>query len=89
MVQRFSEVPDQLGMAILSVIPGNPLLWTFFNEKFQFGDCKNVNYFRKSVVSESGTFESLFIQQPRYNGSLGRGRIFAISGINFIREGLS
>ena len=29
LLQRFSEVPDQSGMAILSVTPGNPLLWTF------------------------------------------------------------
>ena len=28
-LQRFSEVPYQLGVAIFSVIPGNPLLWTF------------------------------------------------------------
>ena len=28
-VQRFSEVTDQLGMGILSVIAGNPLLWAF------------------------------------------------------------
>ena len=25
----FSEVTDQLGLAVLSVIPGNPLLWIF------------------------------------------------------------
>ena len=28
-VQRFSEVPDQLAMVVLSVIPENPLLWPF------------------------------------------------------------
>ena len=28
-VQRFSEVRDQFELAILSVTPENPLLWTF------------------------------------------------------------
>ena len=28
-IQRFSEVTDHLGMAILSIIPGNPLLSAF------------------------------------------------------------
>ena len=31
-LQRFSEVTDQLGMAVLSIIPGNPLLWAFYCE---------------------------------------------------------
>ena len=29
LVQRFSEVTDQLGTAVLSVISGNPFLWPF------------------------------------------------------------
>ena len=33
-VQSFSEVTDQLGMVVLSVIPGNPFLWTFLMENF-------------------------------------------------------
>ena len=53
MIQRFSEVPDQLGMAIVFVTPENNLLWDFFDGKFQFGDCKNVRYSRKSVTSEN------------------------------------
>ena len=40
-VQRFSEVTDQLGMAILSVTSD------FLNGKFQFGDSK------KSVILEN------------------------------------
>ena len=39
-VQRFPEVTDQLGMAILSVIPGNPLLWAFLMENFNLGIAK-------------------------------------------------
>ena len=39
-VQRFSEVPDQLGMAILSVTPENPLLWAFLMENFNLGIAK-------------------------------------------------
>ena len=41
-VQRFSEVPDQSGMSILSVTPGNPVTLSFHNGKCQFGDCKIV-----------------------------------------------
>ena len=59
-VQRLSEVPDQLGIAILSVIPGNPLLWTFLMENFNL-EIANVRYSRKSVISESGTSENLCI----------------------------
>ena len=40
MVQRFSEVTDQLGMAILSVTPGNPLLWSFSTQTFNLGIVK-------------------------------------------------
>ena len=36
----FSEVPDQLGMAILSVTPENQLLWTFLMESFTLGIAK-------------------------------------------------
>ena len=49
----FSEVTDQLRMAILSVTPGNPFTLGFFNAKFQYGDCQNVRYSRKSVTSEN------------------------------------
>ena len=41
-IQRFSEVP--LGMAVLSIIPGNLLLWTLLSPIL--GDCQNVCYFR-------------------------------------------
>ena len=47
-VQRFLEVTDQFGMAILSVIPGNPLVWTFQSES------------EKSGISECVTSENLF-----------------------------
>ena len=53
MIQRFSEVPAHLGMAILSVIPGNPLLWTFLMQNF------NLEIAKISVISESGTSENL------------------------------
>ena len=36
----FSEVPVQLGMAILSVTPENPLLWTFLMQNFNLGIAK-------------------------------------------------
>ena len=49
-LQRFSEVPDQLGMAILSVTPENPLLWTFLMENFNLGNGKI------SVTSENPLF---------------------------------
>ena len=35
----------------------------FFNVKFQFGDCQNVRYFRKSIIAESGTSENLCIRK--------------------------
>ena len=47
------------GWPFCPLFPGNPLLWTFFNGKFQFGDCKNVCYSQKSVISESGTSKNL------------------------------
>ena len=49
-VQRFSEVPDQLGMAILSVTPENPLLWTFLMQNFNLGIAK------MSVIPENPVF---------------------------------
>ena len=49
-VQMFSEVPDQLGMAILSIIPGNPLLWAFLMENFNLGTAK------MSVIPENPLF---------------------------------
>ena len=39
-LQRFSEVTDQLGMAILSVTSENPLLWAFLMENFNLGIAK-------------------------------------------------
>ena len=39
-IQRFSEVTDRLGMAILSVTPENPLLWAFLMENFNLGIAK-------------------------------------------------
>ena len=39
-IQRFSEVPDQLGMAVLSVTPGNLLLWTLLMQNFNSGISK-------------------------------------------------
>ena len=50
LLQRFSEVPDQLGLAILSAIPGNPLLWTFLMYNFNLGIAK------MSVTSENPLF---------------------------------
>ena len=49
-LQRFSEVPDQLGMAILSVIPENPLLWAFLMQNFNLGIAK------MSVIPENPLF---------------------------------
>ena len=39
-LQRFSEVTDQLGMAIFSVTLENPLLWAFLMEFFNLGIAK-------------------------------------------------
>ena len=49
-VQRFSEVPDQLGMVILSVTPENPLLWAFLMQNFNLGIAK------MSVIPENPLF---------------------------------
>ena len=49
-IQRFSEVPDQLGMTILSVIPGNPLLWAFLMQNLNLGIAK------MSVIHENPLF---------------------------------
>ena len=46
-LQRFSEVPDQLGMAILSVISGNPLLWAFLMQNL------NLEIAKMFVISEN------------------------------------
>ena len=46
-IQRFSEVTDQLGTAILSVIPRNPLLWAFLMENLNLG---------RSVIPENPLF---------------------------------
>ena len=48
-----STVPDQLWMAILSIIPRNPLYFGLFSTKSQFGYYQNVCYLHKSVISES------------------------------------
>ena len=40
LIQRFSEVPDQSGMAVLSITPENPLLGTFLMEIFNLGIAK-------------------------------------------------
>ena len=50
LLQRFSEVTDQLGMTILSVIPGNPFLWAFLMENFNLGIAK------MSVIPENPLF---------------------------------
>ena len=47
MLQRFSEVPVRLGMAISSFTPKNPLLWTFLTLNFNLGIAK------MSVVPEN------------------------------------
>ena len=54
-VQMFSEVPDQLGMAILSVIPRNPfyVLWAILMENFHLGIAK------MSFTLEYGISENL------------------------------
>ena len=49
-LQMFSEVTDQLGMTILSAIPGNPLLWTFLMQNFNLGIAK------MSVILENPLF---------------------------------
>ena len=46
-LQRISDGPDQLGMAV-----------GLFNANSQFGDCQNVRYFLKSGIAESGTSET-------------------------------
>ena len=62
-IQRFSEVMDQLGIG--HFVPSLPESVTlgFFNAKSQFGYCQNVHYSRKSVISESGTSENLCIER--------------------------
>ena len=55
----FSEVPDQLGLAILSVTPEKQLLWAFLMQNFNLGIAKKVRYSQKSVISESITSENL------------------------------
>ena len=50
LLQRFSEVTDHLGMAILSVTPENPLLWAFLMENVNLGIAK------MSVTSENSLF---------------------------------
>ena len=52
-IQRFSEVTDQLGMAILSVTPENPLLWAFHMQNFNLGIVKMTIIPKKSVTSEN------------------------------------
>ena len=54
----------------------------FSNAKSQFGDCQNVCYFQKSIISEFGTSENIC------NKSIGRAETFVISGIRFIPQGL-
>ena len=44
-IQRFLEVTDQLGMVILSVIYGNPLLWAL-----------NLGIVKMSVIPENPLF---------------------------------
>ena len=56
-IQRFSEVPDQFGMAILSVIPGNLLLWTFLPQNFKLGIAK------MSVTPENPAFLFIYCAQ--------------------------
>ena len=46
-VQRFSEVPDQLEMVILSINPRKSVTLDFLNAKTQFGDRQNVRYSEK------------------------------------------
>ena len=49
-IQRFSEIPDQVGMSILSVIPENLLLWAFLMQNINFGITK------MSVIPENLVF---------------------------------
>ena len=49
-VQRFSEVTDQLGMAVLFVTPENPLLCAFLMENLNLGIAK------MSVIPENPLF---------------------------------
>ena len=52
-LQRFSEVPDHLGLAILSIIPGNPKTLGFLMENFNLVIGKiryfRIRYFRKPL----------------------------------------
>ena len=51
-VQRISEVTHQSGMTILSVIPGNLLLWAFLMENLNLGIAK------MSVTPENSLFSN-------------------------------
>ena len=56
-IQRFSEVTDQSGMAIESVIPGNPLLWVLLMQSFKMGIS------RMSVIPENLLFPNPSLQK--------------------------
>ena len=58
-LQRFSEVTDQLVMAILSVTPENSLLWAFLMENFKLGISKMSVTPENPLFSEFGTSENL------------------------------
>ena len=60
-LQRFSEVPDQLGMAILFVISGNPLLWAFLMQNFNLGIAK------MSVIPENPLFPNPLLPKTSVN----------------------
>ena len=49
-IQRFSEVTDQLGTAILSVTPEYPLLWPYLMQNLNLGIAK------MSIISQNQLF---------------------------------
>ena len=57
-------MPDQLGMTILSVIPGNSLLWGILIQTFNLGIAKMF------IISESVTSENLSIKSIILNVQL-------------------
>ena len=53
LIQRFSEVLDHVGLAVLSIIPGNSKLWTILMENFNLG-----------IGKMSLTFENPLLPNP-------------------------
>ena len=65
-IQRFSEVTDKLGMAILSVTPENPLLWSFLMGNFNLGIAK-MSAIPKNPIFPNPVLPKTSVLRPRLN----------------------